>query len=132
MCIRDRIPAGVLGPNQSYARVSDGAAEWEVKGGSSDKYVTPSTNNQTLDSNAKMEKFEEHDSVGIGTVSYTHLTTIETPISGSPLSSMIVPFTVFVCVTTCTIVLETPSSAYTEYDRGADNKDSPKIMEARL
>ena len=60
------IPAGVLGPNQSYARVSDGAAEWEVKGGSSDKYVTPSTNNQTLDSNAKMEKFEEHDSVGIG------------------------------------------------------------------
>ena len=60
------VPAGVLGPNQSYARVSDGAAEWEVKGGSGDKYVTPSTNNKTLDSNAKMEKFEEHDSVGIG------------------------------------------------------------------
>ena len=31
-----------------------------------DKYVTPSTNNKTIDSNAKMEKFEEHDSVGIG------------------------------------------------------------------
>ena len=60
------VPAGVLGPNQSYARISDGAANWEVKGGSSDKYVTPSTNNKTLDSNAKMEKFEEHDSVGIG------------------------------------------------------------------
>ena len=60
------IPAGVLGPNQSYARVSDGAAEWEVKGGSSDKYVTPSTKYQTPDSNAKMQKFEEHDSVGIG------------------------------------------------------------------
>ena len=60
------VPAGVLGPNQSYARVSDGAAEWEVKGGSGDKYVTPSTNNKTLDSNAKMEKFEEHDSNGIG------------------------------------------------------------------
>ena len=29
-------------------------------------YVTPSTNNKTIDSNAKMEKFEEHDSVGIG------------------------------------------------------------------
>ena len=28
--------------------------------------MTPSTNNKTLDSNAKMEKFEEHDSVGIG------------------------------------------------------------------
>ena len=60
------IPAGTLGPNQSYARISDGAADWEVKGGSKDKYVTPSTNNKTLDSNAKMEKFEEHDSVGIG------------------------------------------------------------------
>ena len=52
--------------DQSYARISDGAADWEVKGGSKDKYVTPSTNNKTLDSNAKMEKFEEHDSVGIG------------------------------------------------------------------
>lgn len=60
------IPAGSLGPNQSYARVSDGAAEWEVKGGTTDKYVTPSTNNMTLDSNAKMEKFEEHDAIGIG------------------------------------------------------------------
>lgn len=60
------IPAGALGPNQSYARISDGAAEWEVKGASSDKYVTPSTNNQTLNSNAKMEKFEEHDANGIG------------------------------------------------------------------
>lgn len=60
------IPAGSLGPDQSYARVSDGAADWEVKGGSTDKYVTPSTNNKTLDSNAKMEKFEEHDSNGIG------------------------------------------------------------------
>ena len=60
------VPAGVLGTDQSYARISDGSAEWEVKGGSNDKYVTPSTNNQTLDSNAKMEKFEEHDPVGIG------------------------------------------------------------------
>ena len=25
------VPAGVLGPNQSYARISDGAANWEVK-----------------------------------------------------------------------------------------------------
>ncbi|MDE5761173.1 MAG: OadG family protein, partial [Bacteroides sp.] len=36
------------------------------KGGSGDKYVTPSTNNKTIDSNAKMEKFAEHDSTGIG------------------------------------------------------------------
>lgn len=60
------VPAGALGADQSYARISDGAGDWEVKGGSSDKYVTPSTNNKTLDSNAKMEKFDEHDSVGIG------------------------------------------------------------------
>lgn len=60
------IPAGSLGPDQSYARISDGAKDWEVKGASSDKYVTPSTNNKTLNSNAKMEKFEEHDANGIG------------------------------------------------------------------
>ena len=51
------VPAGTLQANQSYARVSDATPEWEVKGDASDKYVTPSTNNKTIDSNAKMEKF---------------------------------------------------------------------------
>lgn len=60
------VPAGALTADQSYARVSDAAENWEVKGKSADKYVTPSTNNKTIDSNAKMEKFEEHDSTGIG------------------------------------------------------------------
>ena len=60
------VPAGMLQANQSYARVSDGTAEWEVKGGSEDKYVTPSTNNQTIESNPKMENFEQHDPAGIG------------------------------------------------------------------
>ena len=60
------IPAGVLQANQSYARISDAAEKWEVNAGSAEKYVTPSTNNKTIDSNAKMEKFEEHDSDGIG------------------------------------------------------------------
>ena len=60
------IPAGVLKTNQSYGRVSDAVSQWEVKDGSAEKYVTPSTNNKTIDSNAKMEKFEEHDSNGIG------------------------------------------------------------------
>lgn len=60
------IPAGSLSTDQSYARVSDAASQWEVKGGSADKYVTPSTNNKTINSNAKMEKFEEKDAVGIG------------------------------------------------------------------
>ena len=60
------VPANTLSANQSYARVSDASEEWEVKGSSEEKYVTPSTNNKTLDSNAKMEKFAEHDGMGIG------------------------------------------------------------------
>lgn len=60
------VPAGILVANQSYARVGDASAEWEVKGASADKYVTPSTNNQTIESNPKMDKFEQHDPVGIG------------------------------------------------------------------
>ena len=60
------VPAGILAANQSYAGVGDASAEWEVKGASADKYVTPSTNNQTIESNPKMDKFEQHDPVGIG------------------------------------------------------------------
>lgn len=60
------VPAGILNGDQSYARVGDASAEWEVKGASADKYVTPSTNNQTIESNPKMDKFEQHDPVGIG------------------------------------------------------------------
>ena len=60
------VPAGILAANQSYARVGDASAEWEVKGASADKDVTPSTNNQTIESNPKMDKFEQHDPVGIG------------------------------------------------------------------
>ena len=60
------VPANTLQADQSYARVSDASEDWEVKGASEDKYVTPSTNNQTQDSNAKMEKFKQHDSVGVG------------------------------------------------------------------
>ena len=60
------VPAGILAANQSYARVGAASAEWEVKGASADKYVTPSTNNQTIESNPKMDKFEQHDPVGIG------------------------------------------------------------------
>lgn len=60
------VQAGILAANQSYARVGDASAEWEVKGASADKYVTPSTNNQTIESNPKMDKFEQHDPVGIG------------------------------------------------------------------
>lgn len=60
------IKAGLLAADQSYARINDAAEEWEVKGASSDKYVTPSTNNQTLNSNVKRDKFKLQDSTGIG------------------------------------------------------------------
>ena len=60
------VPAGVLKTDQSYARVSDGADQWEVKDDSETKYVTPSTNNQTLEGNPKIDKFEQHDSAGLG------------------------------------------------------------------
>jgi Na+-transporting methylmalonyl-CoA/oxaloacetate decarboxylase gamma subunit len=59
------VPAG-LGVNQSYARVTDAAREWEVKTGEGDKYVTPSTNNKTQDASLKKDKFAQHDSVGVG------------------------------------------------------------------
>lgn len=61
-----RIPAGTLKTDESYARIIDGGNDWEIKGESDDKYVTPSTNNKTLDKNEKMEKFEKHDKSGIG------------------------------------------------------------------
>lgn len=60
------VPAGVLKTNYSYARVSDGQNEWEVKDDSAERYVTPSTNNKTIESNPKMDKFQLHDPVGVG------------------------------------------------------------------
>ena len=60
------VPAGMLKTNYSYARVNDGLNEWEVKDDSAEKYVTPSTNNKTIESNPKMDKFEQHDPVGVG------------------------------------------------------------------
>ena len=60
------IPSGLLAADYSYARVDDASEKWEVKNESAEKYVTPSTNNKTLDKNEKMENFEIHDSIGIG------------------------------------------------------------------
>ena len=60
------VPAGKLMADCSWARTSDGAKEWEIKGADSDKYVTPSTNNTTLNSNAKKDKFANLDKYGYG------------------------------------------------------------------
>lgn len=60
------IPAGQVA-DMSYARETDGSDKWVVKGTSDPhSYVTPSTNNMTIDRNEKIENFKKHDSVGIG------------------------------------------------------------------
>lgn len=61
------IPAGTLGPNQAYGRVTDTSTQWEVKDNTTTHaYITPGSSNRVNDTNAKMQKFSEHDSVGIG------------------------------------------------------------------
>lgn len=59
------VPAGMLA-DQSYAREEDGSANWVIKGGGGHSYVTPSTNNMTLDKNEKIENFKKHDADGFG------------------------------------------------------------------
>ncbi|MGL5937218.1 MAG: OadG family transporter subunit [Phocaeicola sp.] len=60
------IPANVVEVDQSYGRVNDASANWEIKDGSTEKYVTPSTNNKTIDTNVKMDKFQDFDGTGLG------------------------------------------------------------------
>ncbi len=62
----DQITVPILDADKSYARIKDAAKEWEIKGESVAKYVTPSTNNQTIEKNEKVEKFAQHDNTGIG------------------------------------------------------------------
>lgn len=59
------IPAD-LAPNTTYARKADGEEGWEVRDGSSDKYITPSSNNIIKDTNNKVEMFREKDAAGGG------------------------------------------------------------------
>lgn len=54
------IPAGQVA-DTSYGRTIDGMTEWKQL-----TKVTPSTNNLTLDSNAKIDNFKKNDSLGIG------------------------------------------------------------------
>lgn len=59
------IPANIPA-NFSYAREVDGHSKWVVKGGDENSYVTPSTNNQTLDKKEKIDGFRKHDAAGVG------------------------------------------------------------------
>lgn len=63
----DEINVPILTADHSYARLDDANSEWVEKGGNDvDSYVTPSTNNMTIDKNVKEEKFALHDANGIG------------------------------------------------------------------
>jgi len=63
----DQIEVPVLEADHSYARINDANPEWAVKGGDeASSYVTPSTNNMTIEKNEKQEKFALHDASGIG------------------------------------------------------------------
>lgn len=60
------VPAGQVA-DRSWARRVDGGAEWVQKGKDDKKsYVTPSTNNTTIDKNEKIENFKEQDAEGFG------------------------------------------------------------------
>ncbi|AHF12168.1 OadG family transporter subunit [Barnesiella viscericola] len=60
------VPAGIP-TDHSYARYEDGVGYWVIKGGNEQSgYVTPSTNNITLDKNVKIDMFTEHDPFGVG------------------------------------------------------------------
>ncbi len=55
-----------LPADHSYALEIDGKGEWIVKGETTNSYVTPNTNNVTLDKNEKIVKFKKHDKYGVG------------------------------------------------------------------
>lgn len=60
------VPANIAA-DHSWARRVDGEDGWVLKGGNDPhNYVTPSTNNITLDSNEKIEMFKKHDAAGVG------------------------------------------------------------------
>lgn len=63
---------GSLKPGQTYARKKDGEGgtgnpeAWEVRDGSAEKYITPSSNNIIKSTNSKVDMFAEQDARGGG------------------------------------------------------------------
>lgn len=62
---------GTLLPGQSYARKVDGVGgtgnpdAWEIRDGSAEKYITPSSNNIIKSTNNKVDAFAENDPHGL-------------------------------------------------------------------
>lgn len=63
------VPAS-LAANHTFARKRDGEGTgieaWEVRDGSDELYITPSSNNRIVDTNKKVEMFERLDADGFG------------------------------------------------------------------
>ncbi len=61
------VPAA-LQANQTFARKEDGKGNgieaWEIRDGSNELYITPSSNNVIVDTNQKVELFSEYDPSG--------------------------------------------------------------------
>ncbi|MCM1162793.1 MAG: OadG family protein [Muribaculaceae bacterium] len=70
--IDEIVVPGSLLPGQSYARKEDGVGgtgnveAWEVRDGSDEKYITPSSNNIIKSTNSKVDMFAEQDKNGFG------------------------------------------------------------------
>lgn len=63
------VPASLL-PNTTYARILDGIGSgheaWEVRQGTEESYITPSSANRIVDTNRKVDRFAEEDANGFG------------------------------------------------------------------
>lgn len=70
--IDEIVVPGSLKPGQTYARKVDGEGgtgnvdAWEVRDGSDEKYITPSSNNIIKSTNSKVDMFAEQDARGGG------------------------------------------------------------------
>ncbi|MDE6394507.1 MAG: OadG family protein [Duncaniella sp.] len=70
--IDEIVVPGSLLPGQTYARKADGVGgigdpdAWEVRDGSDEKYITPSSNNVIKSTNSKVDMFAEQDARGGG------------------------------------------------------------------
>lgn len=64
----DSVTIPALKANCSYALILDGVKNmgWTVKGIPGGGYVTPDTNNKTLDTNEKIDGFKRQDQYGVG------------------------------------------------------------------
>lgn len=62
----DSVTVPPIAANSTWARVDDGKLPWELREGSTESIVTPSTNNRIKSENPKIRNFAEQDKNGFG------------------------------------------------------------------